>query len=213
MEHSQELNTLLARLNQLLEALPETDLVHTTNRLAEYMRRHSPFRNEPVSVVQWIDIRSIESNDYNPNNMAPPELRLLTHSLVSEGFTQPLVVRQKPEGGYELVDGFHRHKICLENSTLRQRLNGHVPVVVLRGDGGRRENMAVTVRHNRARGRHHIQMMSSLVRELGQLGWSEARIAEELGMDADEILRLRQIDGLGELFHNRNYSQAWTTTR
>ncbi|MEW5494409.1 ParB N-terminal domain-containing protein [Enterobacter cloacae] len=213
MEHSQELNTLLVRLNHLLGNLSEDDLVHATNALAKYLRCHGPFRNEPVSAVQWIDIRSIESNDYNPNNMAPPELRLLTHSLISEGFTQPLVVRQKSEGDYELVDGFHRHKICMENSTLRKRLNGHVPVVVLRGDRGRGENIAVTVRHNRARGRHHIQMMSSLVRELAQLGWSEARIAEELGMDADEILRLRQIDGLGMLFHNRNYSQAWTTAR
>lgn len=160
-------------------------------------------RDHPVSNVQWVPIELVHANDYNPNTVAPPEMRLLEISIRADGFTQPIVV-WRTDDGYEVVDGFHRHKIG------RKLGLSHLPVVVVndsRTDRG--DRIAATVRHNRARGKHRVEGMSEIVQELSRRNWSEERIGRELGMDPDEVLRLKQITGLAELFADREFSQAW----
>ena len=143
--------------------------------------------------------------------MAPQEKRLLTKSLEADGFTQPIVVIEKQAHRYEIVDGFHRHMLSQSRAALKKRFHGYLPITQLdKRDDSLPSRMAATVRHNRARGRHQISAMSDIVRELSHLGWSDEKMGQELGMDADEILRLKQINGLCEMFGNRQFSQAWT---
>jgi ParB-like chromosome segregation protein Spo0J len=161
--------------------------------------------------VLWIKQGEITANDYNPNNVAPPEKRLLCKSLEMDGFTQPIVVTESDAQHYEIVDGFHRHEMGSNRAILKRQLKGYLPVTCLRKARQKKgERMAATIRHNRARGRHQIHAMSDIVRELVQLGWDDAKIGQELGMDSDEVLRLKQINGLLELFADRRYSEAWT---
>jgi ParB-like chromosome segregation protein Spo0J len=159
--------------------------------------------------VLWIKQDAITANDYNPNNVAPPEKRLLSKSLELDGFTQPIVVTESEPQHYEIVDGFHRHEIGKKRALKRQlkAISRHLPAPD-RQD--KHDRMAATIRHNRARGRHQINAMSEIVRELAQLGWNDEKIGKELGMDSDEVLRLKQINGLLELFADRRYSEAWT---
>jgi len=161
-------------------------------------------KNHPVSNVQWVPISQIHGNDYNPNTVAPPEMKLLELSITSNGYTQPIVVWQTEKGNYEVVDGFHRHKIG-------QKLGMEkLPVVVINKDRASREDrMAATIRHNRARGVHRVDEMSNIVMELSRRNWNEKKIAKELGMDQDEVLRLKQITGLAELFIDEEFSEAW----
>lgn len=159
--------------------------------------------NHPVSKVQWVDSEKVFANNYNPNKVAPPELKLLEISITENGFTQPIVVWQVDDG-YEVVDGFHRHII---GKKIGMKL---LPVVIINDDmTDRGDRIAATIRHNRARGKHQIQAMSDIVVELSKRNWSDKRIAKELGMDADEILRLKQITGLAELFATEEFSEAW----
>jgi ParB-like chromosome segregation protein Spo0J len=157
----------------------------------------------PVSNVQWVPAEQVYANDYNPNKVAPPEMKLLQRSIEADGFTQPIVV-WKTEDGYEVVDGFHRH---LVGKKLGYEL---LPVVVLNVENTtREERIAATIRHNRARGKHQVQAMSDIVVELSRRNHSDEWIARELGMDADEVLRLKQITGLAELFGDKDFSEAW----
>ena len=161
-------------------------------------------KNHPVSHVQWVPAELVYANDYNPNKVAPPEMKLLEISIREDGYTQPIVA-WKTEYGYEVVDGFHRARVGKEKLGL-----SHLPVVVInenRSDRGGR--IASTIRHNRARGKHQVQAMSDIVVELSRRNWSDQRIAKELGMDPDEVLRLKQITGLAELFAEQEFSQAW----
>lgn len=158
----------------------------------------------PVNNIQWIPTDWIQGNDYNPNNVAPPEMDLLEHSIRQDGYTQPIVVWQRNDGYYEVVDGFHRHllgqKIGMEE----------LPVVVVNQDRTAREDrIAATIRHNRARGVHRVDEMSNIVMELSRRNWTDKKIAKELGMDQDEVLRLKQITGLAELFAEEEFSEAW----
>ena len=160
----------------------------------------------PVSRVQWVATDLVHGNDYNPNTVAPPEMRLLERSIEADGFTQPIVVWQT-ETGYEVVDGFHRHLVG-------KRLGlSHLPVVVINGERAERaDRIAATIRHNRARGKHRVDGMSEIVQELARRNWTDQKIGRELGMDPDEVLRLKQITGLAEMFADREFSQAWEET-
>jgi ParB/RepB/Spo0J family partition protein len=160
--------------------------------------------NNPVSKVQWVSIDKIQANDYNPNAVAPPEMKLLKHSIETNGYTQPIVVWEIEPGKYEVVDGFHRYKVG-------KKLKLHMlPIVVINNDMTNKEDrIAATIRHNRARGKHQVESMSEIVIELSRRNWSEKRIAKELGMDADEVLRLKQITGLAEMFADKEFSEAW----
>jgi ParB-like chromosome segregation protein Spo0J len=157
----------------------------------------------PVSKVIWVPSEEVYANDYNPNKVAPPEMKLLEISIKTDGYTQPIVV-WKTEDGYEVVDGFHRHLIGKKLGF------SHLPVVILNTENTtREERIAATIRHNRARGKHQVKAMSDIVVELSRRNWSNEKIGKELGMDSDEVLRLKQITGLSELFKEGDFSEAW----
>ena len=156
----------------------------------------------------WVKADEVVANDYNPNVMAPGEKKLLKQSLEKDGFTQPVVVSEE-KNHYLVVDGFHRQVLGREAGT-GKRLKGWLPVACINPERkGQAERIAATIRHNRARGKHQINSMSDIVRDLSRLGWSDERIGTELGMDQDEVLRLKQISGLTELFLEEKFSPAW----
>ncbi|HDS4421746.1 TPA: ParB-like nuclease domain-containing protein [Enterobacter cloacae] len=202
---------LINEMKNYLQSLPEDKRIEAINAFRQAIHENSPFREQPVDCVLWIKQDEITANDYNPNNVAPPEKRLLCKSLEMDGFTQPIVVTESEARHYEIVDGFHRHEIGSNRAVLKRQLKGYLPVTCLRKERQKKfDRIAATIRHNRARGRHQINAMSDIVRELVQLGWDDVRISQELGMDSDEVLRLKQINGLLELFADRRYSEAWT---
>ncbi|HEG1826969.1 TPA: ParB-like nuclease domain-containing protein [Enterobacter cloacae] len=202
---------LINEMKNYLQSLPEDKRIEAINAFRQAIHENSPFREQPVDCVLWIKQDEITANDYNPNNVAPPEKRLLCKPLEMDGFTQPIVVTESEARHYEIVDGFHRHEIGSNRAVLKRQLKGYLPVTCLRKERQKKfDRIAATIRHNRARGRHQINAMSDIVRELVQLGWDDERISQELGMDSDEVLRLKQINGLLELFADRRYSEAWT---
>lgn len=165
-------------------------------------------KQHPVSSVQWIEADRVVANDYNPNSVAPPEMELLRLSIKEDGYTQPVVTWLREDGFYEVVDGFHRHKVGKEMGLT------HLPVVVVNQDRiDKGDRIASTVRHNRARGKHAVTAMSDLVQDLVRRNWSDAKIAKNLGMDADEVLRLKQISGLAEMFADQEFSEAWEVSK
>lgn len=195
----------LARL-EIHERIPVINAI----RLA--LQEYSPFSNEPVDCVQWVTADLVGANDYNPNSVAPPEMKLLEHSISEDGYTQPIVTWPK-DNGYEVVDGFHRHRVGKESETVRSRVHGYLPIVRInteRHDKG--DRMAATIRHNRARGEHRVDSMAEIVIELKRRFWSDEKIAKELGMEPDEVLRLTQVTGLAGLFEDQEFSQAWEAT-
>lgn len=189
--------------------LPERERIDALNQVRSVLHQVSPFREEPVDCVLWVPAEQIEANDYNPNTVAPPEMRLLEHSVAEDGYTMP-VVTWLGEGRREVVDGFHRRRVGLESSAVRARCRGYLPVTTVNDQrGDRSDRIAATIRHNRARGKHQVQAMSEIVIELARRNWSDAKIARDLGMEPDEVLRLKQISGLAEMFADREFSEAW----
>ena len=162
----------------------------------------------PVYNIIPVPIDKIKPNTYNPNAVAPPEMKLLYDSIKADGYTMPIVCYyDKEEDLYIIVDGFHRYRIMLEHQDIYDREQGMLPVSVI--NKSLYQRMASTIRHNRARGSHDVDLMSNIVKELHELGRSEAWISKHLGMDRDEILRLKQITGLAALFKDVNFGQAW----
>ena len=162
----------------------------------------------PVYGVRPVPIEIIRPNDYNPNSVAPPEMRLLYDSIKQDGYTMPIVCFYDENADmYDIVDGFHRYRVMLEHQDIREREEGMLPVSVI--DKPIDERMASTIRHNRARGTHDVDLMGNIVAELHKIGRSDAWIAKHLGMDQDEILRLKQITGLAELFKDESFSRSW----
>jgi ParB-like chromosome segregation protein Spo0J len=189
-----DLDTRVARINELRELIAE----------------HSPFADEPVDHVTWVRADSVHANDYNPNSVAPPEMELLRLSIASDGYTQPIVTMAEDEGTREVIDGFHRHRVGKECEDVAGRVHGYLPVVTIRSDRtDKADRIAATIRHNRARGKHQVIAMSDIVLDLKRRNWSDTKIAKELGMDADEVLRLAQITGLAEAFKDHEFSEAW----
>ena len=162
----------------------------------------------PVYNIISVPVEKIKPNTYNPNAVAPPEMRLLYESIRIDGYTMPIVCYYSRENDvYVIVDGFHRYRIMLEYPDIYEREKGMLPVSVI--DKAIDQRMASTIRHNRARGSHNVDLMSNIVKELHELGRSDAWIARHLGMDRDEILRLKQITGLTELFRDKEFGRAW----
>lgn len=162
----------------------------------------------PVYNVLSIPIEKIRANSYNPNSVAPPEMKLLEISIWEDGYTMPVVCYYlKDDDVYEIVDGYHRYTILKTSDRIREREKGMLPVVVIDKDISNR--IASTIRHNRARGSHDIELMSNIVSELVQSGMSDAWIQRHIGMDSDELLRLKQITGLSILFKDMEFSEAW----
>jgi ParB-like chromosome segregation protein Spo0J len=182
------------------------------NKLRVELARLSPFKSEPVDCVLWVKADCVTANDYNPNAVAPPEMKLLEHSVAEDGYTQPIVAWAR-DGVYEVVDGFHRHRVGKESELVRSRVNGYLPIVSINsGRDDRGDRMAATIRHNRARGEHKVDSMAEIVVELKRRFWSDEKIAKELGMEPDEVLRLTQVTGLAGLFADRDFSEAWEAT-
>lgn len=160
----------------------------------------------PVYNIVAIPIENIQANSYNPNHVAPPEMKLLYESIKEDGYTMPIVVYPLGNGKYEIVDGYHRYTTMLLHRDIYEREGGKLPCSIIDKDKSNR--MASTIRHNRARGSHSIELMMNIVSELKKAGMSDAWIMKEIGMDADELLRFKQLSGLAELFSNRDFSKA-----
>jgi len=169
---------------------------------------YPPPRKSPVYNVRSVPIEEVVANDYNPNAVAPPEMELLETSIWEDGYTQPVVVVYDDENDkYVVVDGFHRYLVLRDSERINKRENGMLPVVVL--DKEIHDRMASTIRHNRARGTHNIELMSSIVAELVEMGKGDRWICKHIGMSPDELLRLKQITGLASLFANKDFSDSW----
>lgn len=162
----------------------------------------------PVYNVKAVPIEKVQANAYNPNRVATPEMKLLYDSIKEDGYTMPIVCYYlKDIDKYEIVDGFHRYTVMKTHKDIYEREGGLLPVVVIDKDLSNR--MASTIRHNRARGSHDVDLMCNIVGELHELGRTDAWIMKHLGMDADEVLRLKQLSGLASLFADKDFSKAW----
>ena len=205
---------LKKEFSTLLDHVKDFDLqekIEILNEFKKMMHEVSPFKDEPVDCVLWVKNENVGANDYNPNSVAPPEMELLEHSIMTDGYTQPIVSWTKEDDeNYEVVDGFHRSRVGKESDVVRERVHGYVPLTTIKEEQeGRNDRIASTIRHNRARGKHKVESMSEIVIELKRRNWSDKKVAKELGMDQDEVLRLTQIQGLAEMFKNDDFTQAW----
>lgn len=185
--------------------------IEALNYIREQLHEISPFKDEPVDFVRWVKNTSVGANEYNPNSVAPPEMELLRLSIASDGFTQPIVTWRNSElHDNEVIDGFHRHRVGKECADIQSRIHGYLPIVAIAEDReGKNDRVASTIRHNRARGKHRVEAMAEIVLDLHKRNWSDKKIAKELGMDQDEVLRLSQITGLLEAFENTEFTKAW----
>lgn len=167
--------------------------------------------SSPVYDIRRVPIEKIQANSYNPNSVAPTEMKLLYQSIKEDGYTMPIVCYYLEDiDKYEIVDGFHRYTTMLKHKDIYEREEGYLPVSVI--DKPVSDRMASTIRHNRARGSHSIGLMTNIVNELVEAGMSDAWILKNIGMDADELLRLKQISGLAALFKDKEFSKSWVAS-
>lgn len=176
------------------------------NRLVDMAARYLDMPH-PAARPQLVRVDKVKGNDYNPNKVAPPEMRLLRLSMAKDGQTMPVVVAADGQGVYQVVDGFHRKNVAKNYPEVREALAGHLFVVEL--NKSLEDRITSTVRHNMARGSHKVELTAKLVSTLKNHNWSNERIGRELGMDPDEVLRLKQVTGLAEAFKDREFSKAW----
>jgi len=201
---------LIERLVNEVSSLELDQKVEMINQIKIALHDVSPFNTEPVDCVLWVKNQTVHANDYNPNSVAPPEMELLRLSIANDGYTQPIVSMIDGENSREVIDGFHRNRVGKECEDIQSRVHGYLPVVTIREtQENKGDRIASTIRHNRARGKHRIEAMSDIVLDLKKRNWSDKKIAKELGMDADEVLRLSQITGLAELFKDKEFNEAW----
>ncbi len=172
----------------------------------------SPLNTQPIDNVKWVPIEKVQANDYNPNSVAKNEMRLLYVSIKHDGYTQPVVtVYDETIDKYVIVDGFHRYTTMRLNKDIADRNNGLLPIVVISKNIN--DRMASTVRHNRARGKHSLTGMASMVFSMLDNGWSDSAICAEIGVEAEELVRLKHVTGFSKLFENVEYRKAWETKR
>lgn len=212
MSKTELLKTVKDQVNELLSCDNLNEKVNYLNEIRDYIHSLSPFKNEPVDYVKWVLAEEVVANDYNPNKVAPPEMELLEVSIMNDGYTQPVVTFPN-DGKIEVVDGFHRTRVSKESKIVRERVLGYTPTVIIRKEqSGKNDRIASTIRHNRARGKHQVDAMSEIVLELKNRNWKNERIARELGMDEEEILRLCQITGLQDIFKDDDFSKSWESS-
>ncbi|MGN6107695.1 MAG: ParB N-terminal domain-containing protein [Kofleriaceae bacterium] len=208
-----DLKDLVEKLVARVAELPRDERVEALNTIRQALHRVSPFAAEPVDCVLWVRSDEVTANDYNPNSVAPPEMDLLRRSIEADGYTQPIVTCPIVDEGAEVnvvADGFHRNRVGKEVPEIRARVHGYLPIVRVRSERRERHDLiATTIRHNRARGKHGVHAMSAIVADLHRLGWKDEQIMAELGMERDEVLRLKQVTGLAALFADREFSKAW----
>lgn len=210
------IKTLLAALNLMgeiansfgeFDELTVKERVALFNIMSDLSSKIVDFTH-PALNVKLVESHLVQDNGYNPNNVAPPEYRLLKHSIRSDGLTMPVVVGEySDDGRYVVIDGAHRTQLIKTESDINASLANYVPVVVLNKTC--EERMSSSIRHNMARGEHQVELTASLVIKLREMDWSDEKIGRELGMDKDEVLRMQQITGLAEAFKDRSFSKAW----
>jgi len=206
----EQLTTIQRIIESEISQLKTHEKIEAINQIKLMLHQISPFKAEPVDCVLWVQNQNIHANDYNPNSVAPPEMALLHLSILQDGYTQPIVTMLEDEGTREVIDGFHRHRVGKEYADIAERISGYLPVVTINEDReNKSDRIASTIRHNRARGKHKIDSMSEIVVDLKKRNWSDEKIAKNLGMDADEVLRLSQISGLAEMFKDEEFSKSW----
>jgi len=205
------MNATVAALRATLESEPEAGARQVlVEAVRELLHEFSPRRSQPVDHVRWIPLERVSPNDYNPNSVARVEMQLLHTSIAHDGYTQPVVTVHDPGRDlFVIVDGFHRYHVMKTSAELREQCGGQLPVVVI--NKGPNDLMASTIRHNRARGKHGVQGMSSLVFRMLHGGWTDPEICNELGMGPEELLRLKHVTGFSKLFADVEYRRAWMT--
>jgi ParB-like chromosome segregation protein Spo0J len=193
-----------------LALLPDDERLAALNEVRASLHEVSPLKHHPVDFVRWVKADDVLPCDYgNPNVVAPPEMKLLEHSISTNGYTMPVVTHESGTGVIT-VDGHHRRRVCIDSPAVGESTRGYLPVTKIRAErADEPSRIAATIEHNRARGEHRVDQMSELVRMLYQAGWRDNKIEQELGMTADEVRRMKQITGLAELFASREYSAAW----
>ena len=194
-------------LTEVISSMELPDVVEALNYVRRELFAISPFNTEPCDCIQWVKQEDVQANEYNPNHVATPEMKLLYESIKTDGYTMPIVTYDLGAGKREIVDGFHRNRIGREHSDIKKRIHGYLPVSTI--DKPQDERIGSTIRHNRARGTHGIRPMSDIVLELSRDGWSDDKICKKLGMELDEVIRLKQITGLKEAFMNHEFSKSW----
>lgn len=206
-----DIRNLISDLADFISEIDDVnEKIETLNYVRKMLHEVSPLKHHPVDYVAWEKSENVEKNEYNPNSIAPPEMQLLYESISNDGYTMPIVSFREPEGKIRIVDGFHRRETEQRNKDISESTFGRVPVTNIRdAQGHESDRMASTIRHNRARGTHNIDLMSTIVSELVEMGKGDAWICKHIGMSKDELLRLKQITGLASLFLNKDFSQAW----
>ena len=165
-------------------------------------------KKHPISNVLWVPIEKVTANDYNPNSVAKNEMRLLYRSIKNDGYTQPVVtIHDKEQDMYVIVDGFHRYLTMKTYKDIHKSTNGKLPIVVI--DKDINDRMASTIRHNRARGKHNINGMANMVFSMLDEGWDDAQICNEIGLEKEELIRLKYITGFAKLFEGTEYKKSW----
>lgn len=199
-------------IQQGMEGLTEAQKIELLETVREILHEESPLLEQPIDRVRWVDIEQVEANNYNPNSVAEKEMQLLYTSIKHDGYTQPVVtIYDEERKKFVIIDGFHRYYTCKSNKDILERNHGKLPIVVLKKDIN--ERMAATVRHNRARGSHSIQGMSQMVFKMLDNGWEDSAICNHLGMEPEELLRLKHITGFSKLFEDAEYKQAWVSKK
>lgn len=200
---------IISQIRAALEA--STDRDADIAQIRELLAEYSSHRNNPVDNVRWVNYNLVEANDYNPNTVAKREMKLLYTSIIHDGYTQPIVtIWDNDKHKYVIVDGFHRYATMVYNRDLQELNNCMVPIVVI--DKDINDRMASTIRHNRARGKHSVAGMSNVVLNMLKNGWADEEICNELGLEAEELVRLKYTTGFAKLYEGKDFSRAWETT-
>lgn len=201
--------TVVNTIRTQMDELSTQEKIEFLEGLKWELHELSPIQ-QPVNLVMWVPIEEVQANDYNPNSVAGKEMKLLYTSIKHDGYTQPIVTIYDDEiKKYIIVDGFHRYFTAKANKDILDRNCGRLPVVVIEKDIN--ERMAATVRHNRARGAHSVDGMANMVFAMLEKGWGDADICNHLGMEPEELLRIKHITGFSKLFENAEFKKAWVT--
>lgn len=169
-------------------------------------------KDQPISHVLWVPLEKVKANNYNPNAVASKEMQLLYISIKNDGYTQPVVTfYDKEKDIYIIVDGFHRYFVCKNNKDIYDANEGKLPVVVI--DKNINDLMSSTIRHNRARGEHSITGMSKIVFDMLVNGWKDEDICNNIGLEVEELIKLKHITGFRKLFEDIEYNNSWESER
>lgn len=204
---NKEIESMAIALASKISELSLEEKVEALNAVRQTLSRVSPFAEEPCDCVLWVRQEDVQANEYNPNHVAAPEMKLLHESIREDGYTMPIVTYDLGDGKREIVDGFHRNRVGREYADIKKRVHGYLPVSTI--NKSKDERIGSTIRHNRARGTHGIRPMADIVLDLTRTGWDDTKICKKLGMELDEVIRLKQITGLRDAFMGHEFSKSW----